>query len=338
MIRIRGAGPKDLSQLEKLSRHLSSYNFPSGKSGLRKLIRLSCGSFSGSVRDPLSRLYLFVAEDTKSGVLTGSSLIIARHGSPRLPHLSFRVERVSKKSSSLRKSVQHTTLTLSVNHTGFTEIGGLVVLPAWRRRPEDVARQLSYARFAYIARHPSLFRPRVLVEYLPRLDPRKGNALWDALGARFTGLGYAEADALSARTKEFILSLFPKEKLYADLLPFEARETLGEPGDGARASLRLLEKIGFRYLNQVDPFDGGPHYGAELKKISLIRGTRLERTEAARRVDGEAKLLMREEHGRVFACVSRVKRAGGRVRIEAAAARAIGLKNGETVSVTPFAP
>ena len=324
MIRIRGAEPKDLSALKNLSRHLSSYNFPSDARGLKELVRLSVGSFAGTVRDAFARRYLFVAEDLKHGAIVGSSLIIARHGTPRMPHLSFRVESISKKSASLRKSVRHTTLTLSVNHTGFTEIGGLVVLPPWRHTPDEVARQLSYVRFAYIARHPALFRPRVLVEYLPKLDPKKGNALWDSLGARFTGLGYAEADALSARTKEFILSLFPKEKIYANLLPREAQAALGVPGAGAHASLRMLEKIGFRPLGQVDPFDGGPHYGAELRKITLIRQTRLVRAGSDLSGAGR-KLVMLEKKGRVTACVS-----------GPAAARALGLRKGETVSITPF--
>jgi arginine N-succinyltransferase len=33
----------------------------------------------------------------------------------------------------------------------------------------------------------------------------------------------------------------------------------------------LLESIGLRYLNEVDPFDGGPHYGANLEEITLVK-------------------------------------------------------------------
>jgi arginine N-succinyltransferase len=34
--------------------------------------------------------------------------------------------------------------------------------------------------------------------------------------------------------------------------------------------VRILEKIGFHYLNQVDPFDGGPYYGAARDAISSV--------------------------------------------------------------------
>jgi arginine N-succinyltransferase len=35
--------------------------------------------------------------------------------------------------------------------------------------------------------------------------------------------------------------------------------------------VRILEKIGFRYLKQVDPFDGGPYYGAARDAIASVR-------------------------------------------------------------------
>ena len=33
---------------------------------------------------------------------------------------------------------------------------------------------------------------------------------------------------------------------------------------------KILEKVGFHYLNQVDPFDGGPYYGAARDAISSV--------------------------------------------------------------------
>ena len=33
----------------------------------------------------------------------------------------------------------------------------------------------------------------------------------------------------------------------------------------------MLEGIGFKYINEVDPFDGGPHYRAVLKEITPIQ-------------------------------------------------------------------
>ena len=46
---------------------------------------------------------------------------------------------------------------------------------------------------------------------------------------------------------------------------------IGETGETTKPVRHLLSKIGFRYLETVDPFDGGPHYGAKTDQISLIR-------------------------------------------------------------------
>jgi arginine N-succinyltransferase len=76
---------------------------------------------------------------------------------------------------------------------------------------------------------------------------------------------------ISQRNKEFISSLFPEEDIYLTLLDSRARLVLGRVGQETRPAQHLLESIGFRYLNEVDPFDGGPHYGADLKEISVVK-------------------------------------------------------------------
>ena len=42
----------------------------------------------------------------------------------------------------------------------------------------------------------------------------------------------------------------------------------------ASAAVRILEKLGFHYLHQVDPFDGGPYYGAARDAIASVRERR----------------------------------------------------------------
>jgi arginine N-succinyltransferase len=33
----------------------------------------------------------------------------------------------------------------------------------------------------------------------------------------------------------------------------------------------MLENIGFKYINEIDPFDGGPHYRSKLNEIKPIK-------------------------------------------------------------------
>ena len=62
--------------------------------------------------------------------------------------------------------------------------------------------------------------------------------------------------------------------MYATLFPEQVQAVIGQPNETAKAAVRILEKIGFRYLNQVDPFDGGPYYGASREAISSVRERR----------------------------------------------------------------
>jgi len=127
------------------------------------------------------------------------------------------------------------------------------------------------ARFLYMAINPERFEPRVLCELTPPLTDDNRSEFWEALGRRFTGLPYQEADMLSQSHKEFISSLFPQDDIYLCLLDSKARLVLGRVGEQTRPAQHLLESVGFEYLEEVDPFDGGPHYGAETKEILPIK-------------------------------------------------------------------
>lgn len=338
---IRSAGPRDFTAMMRLAKYLNSYNLPAERRAVRRLLADSESSFRGGSVPTGRRRFVFVAEHAATGQVVGTSLIIARHGTPSLPHLSFELGTETKHSRTTDIAVKHQTLRLKSDTSGFTEAGGLVVLPAFRGLGEKVGKQLSWARFAYLARRPDRFRPRILVEYLPPLDPKTGNKLWDGIGKRFTGLSYGKADRLSAANKEFILSLFPREKIYARLLGEEAAGCLGTAGPGAEASRRMLEKIGFKFLRQVDPFDGGPHYGAALKKISVIRRTlfakfhRAVPAEKTGRPGRNRWLVMAETRSGVRACLE----AFGKTRprgVGGETARLLGLRGGEKISFTPF--
>jgi len=91
------------------------------------------------------------------------------------------------------------------------------------------------------------------------------------LGRRFTGLPYDEADRLSQTNKEFIKSLFPEDEIYMTLLESKARLVVGEVGEQTKPARALMEKMGFVYKNEIDPFDGGPHLGVETVEAKPIQ-------------------------------------------------------------------
>ena len=166
------------------------------------------------------------------------------------------------------------------------------------------------------------------------------NLLWQAFGSRFTGMSYREADHLSARNKQFITDLFPRDPVYTALFPESVREVIGKPNDTAVAAVRILEKIGFRNLNQVDPFDGGPYYGAARDAITSVRERRrLVLPSQPRDVDeahrGPLALLSAESHKGFRAVVTSLDEDGAPV-VPKSTREALGVAAGDRVSITPL--
>lgn len=271
MLLLRDVARGDLAGLKRLAATLNSVNLPDNDKVLKALIARSAASFSGKIENPFEREYLFVLEDLRNEAIIGTSMIIAQHGTREAPHIYFQVTEAEHYSATIDKHFRHKVLSIGYNYDGPTEIGGLVVDPPHRSGPDKPGKQLSYVRFLFMAMHRALFRERVLAELLPPLMEDGRSLLWESIGKKFTGLEYTEADKLSRRNKEFIKELFPASDIYATFFPANAQRIVGEVGPETKGVQRMLERIGFKYANHIDPFDGGPHYEANLSEVSLVR-------------------------------------------------------------------
>ncbi len=267
---LRSARMDDLKDLRDLASQFSLLNLPADKKILSEKIERSVGSFGGELAKKDAE-YLFVCEDLETETIIGSSLILAKHGTEDIPHYYFRITKRNRFSDDLGVGFIHQVLQFKEDTDGPTEVGGLLIDRSYRRRPEKLGKQISLVRFLYMGMFPQEFEKRVLCELTPPLGEGGRSEFWEALGRRFTGLPYQEADLISQRNKEFISSLFPEEDIYLALLDSRARVDLGRVGQETRPAQHLLESIGFEYLNEVDPFDGGPHYGTELQNISVVK-------------------------------------------------------------------
>lgn len=296
MFVLRQVQSGDVEAVLRLARLLNTLNLPPERDFIARLVDDAVRAFEGGSDedarasfDP-TRRFLFVLESPE-GEVVGSSMIFAQHGTPDEPHVFFEVDeeerfaRMQVGDQTREVHMEHQLLRLGMTYRGPTEVGGLVLDPAFRGHPHKLGRLLSLARFLYIARHRTWFRDRVLAELLPPLyagaDGNTRSPLWDVLGANFTGLTYAEADALSRDDKGFIWQLFPQTPIHTTLLPQRVREIVGRVGDASRGAQRLLESIGFADSGRVDPFDGGPHFEAEVEELSLVRELRPFRPEVA---------------------------------------------------------
>jgi arginine N-succinyltransferase len=268
--KIRAVHSDDLIQLTDLAKQFNLLNLPGDKKVINEKIKRSLASFAGDLPKEKSE-YLFVLEDTEENQVIGSSLILAKHGSDEAPHCYFKILKRDHFSKDLGIGFIHQVLRFQLDTDGPTEIGGLLIDKSYRRRPERLGKQISLSRFLFMGLHPERFEKRVLCELTPPLTEEGRSEFWEALGRRFTGLPYQEADALSQTNKEFIESLFPEEDIYLSLLDSKARLVLGRVGESTKPAQHLLESIGFEYLDEVDPFDGGPHYGSLTENILPIQ-------------------------------------------------------------------
>lgn len=271
MLLVRDVQKSDLPGLRRLAAELNTMNLPDDEEALTAIIDKSVKSFSGKIKNPMEREYLFVLEDLRNELIIGTSMVIAQHGTWEAPHIFFEVSEREHYSASIDKHFRHKVLSIGYNYEGPTEIGGLVVQPDYRSTDQKPGKQLSYVRFLFIAMHRKIFRDRVLAELLPPLMPDGRSHLWESVGSKFTGLTYQEADLLSRKNKEFIKELFPSNDIYATLFPKKSQDVLGDVGPETAGVQRMLERIGFKYVERIDPFDGGPHFEAKVEDISLVR-------------------------------------------------------------------
>jgi arginine N-succinyltransferase len=268
---IRGAVPSDEDQLLDVARHLNTVNLPADREEIRGLLEHAQKSFTGALKDPRRREYVFVVVDLVKNRIVGTSMIIGQLGRRDAPYIYVDVFEEERYSATLDRHFRHVVLKIGYSYNGPTEIGGLIVSPEYRKKPERLGLLISYVRFLYIRMHRDWFRDELLAELLPPLEPDGTSHLWDALGRKFTDMTYAEADRLSKKNKEFIKGLFPEGAIYATLLPQNAQDVIGKVGTQTKGVERMLRRIGFRYAWRVDPFDGGPHFTAPTDEVTLVQ-------------------------------------------------------------------
>jgi arginine N-succinyltransferase len=271
MFRIRNVKESDLEDIYELSKLQVFINLPANQEKLRKIIVNSIASFKSPSKQLENNYFLFALEDISKKKVIGVSMIHGKHGTDAEPHFYLRVSREHKFSTTINTGFIHGTLKLGTESNGWSEIGGLILDPKYRGNELKLGKQLSFVRFLYITNHPELFTKNIHCELMPPFDEEGKSPLWEAIGRRFMNMNYDDADRLSRENKEFILSLYPSDTIYETLLPLHARNAIGKVGKSTQPVKKMLESIGFKYMNEVDPFDGGPHYRCLQTEIKPIK-------------------------------------------------------------------
>ena len=241
-------------------------SLPQDRQALMANIESAILSFARSQPDP-NDYFLMVMEDTKKGRVVGTSAVYARTGS-RQAFYAYRIMSVTHYSHSINKEVRSNLLHLTNDYTDCSEVGTLFLDPEYRGN----GHWLSRSRYLLMAQYPERFAPDVIAELRGWFDENGVSPFWEALGAKFFQMPYAEADRLCGTgSNQFITELMPKYPIYSNLLPASAESVMGKPHDSTRRAMELLLEEGFQYENLIDVFDGGPLVRATIEQIRSVQ-------------------------------------------------------------------
>src|SRR5258706_3995534 len=165
---VRGALKTDEDQLLAVAEHLDTVNLPNDRGEIAGILEHAVESFTGRIKDPRRRTYVFVLVDSKKEKIVGTSMIIGQLGRRDAPYIYLDVIQEERYSATLDKHFNHTTLNVGYSYNGPTEIGGLVLDPAYRRVPERLRPFIFSFRFFFMKGHPELFFHEILPQ---RLSP-----------------------------------------------------------------------------------------------------------------------------------------------------------------------
>ncbi|MCU0891648.1 MAG: arginine N-succinyltransferase [Sandarakinorhabdus sp.] len=272
--RVRPARRDDLPAVMALARLTGGgfTNLPPDEAALARRLDWSARSFARHEDAPHNELYLLLLEEVATGRIGGTAMLFSRVGA-EWPFYSYKLCTLTQTSRELDRTFRTQFLSLTTDFDGASEVGGLFLHPDLRS--SGLGRLLARSRYLFMAQHRPRFGRQVLAELRGVMDADGNSPFWDALGARFFGLSFPEADQFNAiHGNQFIADLMPKNPIYTALLPEAARAAIGQPHTSGRGALAMLEAEGFAFDNYVDIFDGGPTVAARIDDLKTVRGAR----------------------------------------------------------------
>ncbi|HWI89326.1 MAG TPA: arginine N-succinyltransferase [Sphingomicrobium sp.] len=330
--RVRAARKSDLRAFYNLAKLTGGgfTNLPAEKSTLEAKLERSAKGFARKGKTPGDDLYVFVLEKISNHQIIGTCQVFGAVGS-EFPFYSYLISTLTQKSAELGRTFRNQTLTLTTDLEGASEVGGLFLHP--QERAGGLGMLLARSRYLFIKSHRQRFGDTVLAELRGVMDEAGNAPFWDALGGRFFGMTFPEADEFNAvHGTQFIADLFPKTPIYVSMLPESARAVIGQPHPTGRAALKMLETEGFVWDSYVDVFDGGPTVTARTDDIRTIRecGHATLADEPAEY--GKTMMIASGELTDFVACYGKVADCGeGKVAIDSQARAMLGIAPGETL-------
>ena len=234
---VRAANAGDVQPLYEMAKLTGGgfTNLPPDRGSLSGKLERAEAAFArdGDSLDLDDELFVLVLENTESGGVRGTSQLFTQVGQ-HWPFYSYRLTMLTQHSVELERTVRAEMLALTNDLGGCSEVGGLFLHP--NERAGGLGLLLARSRYLFIAAHRARFGDRILAELRGIIDDRGGSPFWDAIGGKFFGMSFQEADEFNAiHGNQFIADLMPKHPVYTALLSEEARRVIGLPHPSGRA-------------------------------------------------------------------------------------------------------
>ncbi len=330
--RIRAARPEDLRALYDLAKLTGGgfTNLPAEKATLEAKLARSAEGFGREGETPGDDLYVFMLENIETKQIRGTCQIFGAVGTDR-PFYSYLISTLTQKSEELGRIFRNQTLNLTTDLEGFSEVGGLFLHP--QERAGGLGMLLARSRYLFIKQHRPRFGDSVLAELRGVMDQAGHSPFWDAIGGRFFGMSFPEADEFNAiHGTQFIADLFPKTPIYVSMLPESAQAVMGQPHPTGRAALKMLENENFDWDGYIDIFDGGPTVTCRTDKIRTVMEADWLRVGGANENGGQTMMVAAGVGKEFVACYGQArKNDNGELLLEAKAMEMLNVGPGDRV-------
>lgn len=268
MFVIRPVTPADIDSLERcaLTVGVGMTHLPRRRDLLEKKIADSQEAFAKEINKPMHEDYLFVLEDQEGKVIGGTCGIYSKVGVIS-PFYVYQVKTLPPPSHRFPVPKERRLLHLFPYENGPTEICALYLLPEFRK--EGLGRLLSLSRFLFMASFPHRFETTTIANMRGVIE-KNVSPFWDSLSRHFLDVDYEEVMSMRSISESFVPDILPKHPIYVSLLPQLSQEVIGNIHANTRPAFDMLYKEGFRFKQEIDPFDAGPIIGVETKSIRTV--------------------------------------------------------------------
>lgn len=246
-------------------------HLPKKRELLEKKLQNSIIAFDKDLSAPQDEEYLFVLYDNEKQCVGGTSGIYASTGKPDLL-LVFSIETMSPLPKALPTPKETRQLHLKSYQGGPTEICALYLLPSYRHG--GWGRLLSLCRFLFIAAFPERFKETIIANMRGIIE-NDDAPFWNGLGRHFLDLDFPSVMKLRLERETLAEEIFPSYPIPVSFLTPETQQVIGKIHSHSQPALNMLAQQGFHFINEIDPFDGGPLVGTKAKEILAIKNGRL---------------------------------------------------------------